>query len=113
MREGDRLFFAAKGSTKDTLVLLTNKGNMFGLQLFDLPSTSGFGEPVQKTFRFQDGEQIIACRLLGDNPECSELVFYTRKGYGFIYEVRSAWRHKEERKAHRALRLWRSCAGCL
>ena len=64
LREGDSLFFVGQASTRDGLVLLTNQGNMFGTQIIDLTSTTGYGEPVQKMFRFNDGEQIVAALIL-------------------------------------------------
>ncbi len=64
LREGDALSFVEPASTKDALLLFTNRGNMFGAQIFDLASTTGYGEPVQKMFRFGDGEQIISALVL-------------------------------------------------
>lgn len=88
IREGDSLFFTQQSSTKDTLVFLTTKGNTFGLQILDLASTTGFGEPVQKVFRFSDGEQIAACLVLkhGADLDGKEFFIFSERGYGFRYE---------------------------
>ncbi|MCB0323345.1 MAG: DNA topoisomerase IV subunit A [Bdellovibrionales bacterium] len=87
VREGDALYFAGQASTRDTLVLITNKGNVFGTQILDLAATSGYGEPVQKMFRFGDGEQIVKCLILPKDGAKGELLVYTRAGYGFRFDV--------------------------
>lgn len=85
IREGDRLLFAQAGSTRDLLALFTNYGNMFACRVSELAFTSGYGHPVQKMFRFDDGEQIMDCLLLrgGDQPIEGELFLYSFGGYGF------------------------------
>ncbi len=87
MREGDSLFFTEEASTKDTLVLFTNRGNTFGTQIIDLVSTTGYGEPVQKTFRFGDGEVVVACMVVPKDGANGEILLYSKQGYGFRYEV--------------------------
>jgi len=64
IREGDSVFFSQQASTKDTLLLFTNVGNVFGTAIYDVLATTGFGEPVQKMFRFQDGELITGALVL-------------------------------------------------
>ncbi len=92
VRPQDKLFFVRKSSTKDLLSLFTNFGNVFVCKIIDVSSTSGFGEPVQKMFRFQDGEQIVDCCLLkSDSGEAKkveqEVFLYSRDGYGFRYPM--------------------------
>ncbi|MCB0361046.1 MAG: hypothetical protein KDD44_15460, partial [Bdellovibrionales bacterium] len=91
IREGDRLLAVEKASTKDILVLFTSHGNSFGLKVYDVVSTSGFGEPVQKRFKFGDGETVIGCMVMPHNPDDlfagqSELVLLSAQGYGFRLE---------------------------
>lgn len=87
IREGDALFFAGEGNTKDSIAIFTSLGNAFVMKILDLTSTSGYGDPAQKLFKFRDGEQIVYALTLKrgeeekENPE--ELFFYTTKGYGF------------------------------
>jgi len=89
IREGDSIFFSAKADTRDTLVLFSSAGNIYTGQVFDLAATTGFGEPVQKMFRFEDGERIIACMVMNptqmeQNAESKdELLLFTRGGLGF------------------------------
>ncbi|MCB0346450.1 MAG: DNA topoisomerase IV subunit A [Bdellovibrionales bacterium] len=84
VRDGDALFFVGEASTKDYLALYTSHGNVFVLRVYDLMSTSGYGEPVQKRFKFQDGEQIVACECLDEDgtPEGEEVLLYSEGGYG-------------------------------
>ncbi len=89
LRDGDSLFFVAKADTRDSLVIFSSYGNVFVGQVFDVQATSGFGEPVQKMFRFQDGEQIAACMVLtkeqmeGEQAAKKELLVYSKGGLGF------------------------------
>ncbi len=92
LREGDSLFFAKPASTRDSLAIFTSQGNVFVSRVFDLSATSGFGEPVQKLFKFGDGEQVIACMIITRNEAGEldmekqaekEVLLYTAKGFGF------------------------------
>ncbi|MFN8390975.1 MAG: DNA topoisomerase IV subunit A [Bdellovibrionota bacterium] len=92
LREGDALSFVAKADTRDTLVIFSNQGNMYTTPVFDVTSTSGFGEPVQKMFRFADGEQIVSCMVLTreqmEKPESvkQDLLLFSAAGYGFLID---------------------------
>ena len=95
IREGDSLFFTEECSTKDTLLLFTSQGNVFGTQIMQVISTNGYGEPVQKLFSFKDGERIIDCKVRRQAPNKrqgelfshSEVLFYTERGYGFRFDI--------------------------
>lgn len=89
VREGDALFFTGQASTRDSLALVTNFGNLFVVKVFEVASTSGFGEPVQKMFRFQDGETIISAFVAEAKEESKPemLVFGTEGGLGFRMEM--------------------------
>ncbi|MCL4146283.1 UNVERIFIED_CONTAM: hypothetical protein GTU68_017526, partial [Idotea baltica] len=95
LREGDSIFFTREVSTADTLLLFTSAGNVFGVQVLNIISTNGYGEPVQKLFQFGDGEQIVAALLQGAGGDVGqaelfknrEMLFYTEKGYGFRYDI--------------------------
>ncbi|MCC6932386.1 MAG: DNA topoisomerase 4 subunit A [Deltaproteobacteria bacterium] len=85
VREGDSIDFTCAASTADSLAIFTNFGNLYVSKIYDLSSTSGFGDPVQKLFKFADGENIAVCRLIKKDAEQSEgeLLVYTRRGMGF------------------------------
>ena len=87
IREGDSLFFVSPASTKDSLAIFTNRGNLFVSKVIDIVATPGYGDPIQKLFKFEDGEVIRACdliRRLDDSPGPTEgeLLFVTRRGLG-------------------------------
>ncbi len=59
VREGDSILAIAKGSTKNTMAYFTNKGFVYVQRIADIPSTTGYGDPVQRYFNFADGEQLV------------------------------------------------------
>ncbi len=90
LRPNDSLFFAEGGSSLDLLAIFTTFGNLFIRKAAELSATSGFGDPVQKLFRFQDGEQIAECLLLKRGTEGApplQLCVATRKGLGYRLEL--------------------------
>ena len=92
IREGDKILFALQASTKDTLMLFSSKGTSFGCSVHDLSTTSGYGEPVQKLFKFSDGETITHAMILPKKTEKEKaskdkLIFATENGYGFKFPV--------------------------
>jgi DNA gyrase subunit A len=61
VREGDQLMTVLGGSTLETVVFFSNYGSAYTIRIGDIPpARSGFGDPVQKLFKFKDGERIIA-----------------------------------------------------
>ncbi len=80
VREGDSVAAAHALSTADSVVFLTNLGNIYSLRVNDFPPSSGFGDPVQKLLKFKDGERVKA--RYGGEPEGSE----KRQGRGLLVE---------------------------
>ncbi|HQZ38365.1 MAG TPA: DNA topoisomerase 4 subunit A, partial [Vicinamibacterales bacterium] len=71
LREGDGVLAAAAGSTRATVVFFSNFGTAYTARIVDVPASTGYGEPVQKLFKFKDGERVIAAfsldpRVRGD-----------------------------------------------
>jgi DNA gyrase subunit A len=66
MREGDEALALVGGSTKECLVVLTNFGSAYVCRINDVPPSTGHGTPVQKLWKFKDGERVIAA--LGTDP---------------------------------------------
>jgi len=64
LREGDSVLAAAIGSTRATMVFFTNFGVAYTSRIVDVPASTGYGEPVQKLFKFKDGERVIAAYSL-------------------------------------------------
>ena len=60
LREGDAVLAAVAGSTRATMVFFTNFGVAYTSRFVDVPASTGYGEPVQKMFKFKDGERVVA-----------------------------------------------------
>lgn len=59
LREGDRILRAHPLNTVDNVAFITNMGTLYTLKAADFPSSSGYGDPIQKILRFKDGERIV------------------------------------------------------
>ncbi|HVC19719.1 MAG TPA: DNA topoisomerase IV subunit A [Vicinamibacterales bacterium] len=71
LREGDAALAALAGSTRATVAFFTNFGTAYTCRITDIPASTGYGEPIQRLFKFRDGEQIVAAfsldpRVAGD-----------------------------------------------
>ncbi|KIG12021.1 DNA gyrase subunit A [Enhygromyxa salina] len=60
MRDGDSPLALVGGSTRESVVLFSNRGSAYVIRINDVPASSGHGTPVQKLFKFKDGEKVIA-----------------------------------------------------
>ena len=67
VRDGDEIGWIARGSTKNAAAFFTDKGGAYVLRLDDVPSTSGYGEPIQRHFSFSDGETVVGIALFDAN----------------------------------------------
>ncbi len=59
VREGDEVRWIIPASTKETLILLTDRGKAYSLRIDDIGLTTGYGEPLSARFSFADGEKIV------------------------------------------------------
>jgi len=71
LREGDQVLAAFGGSTRATCVFFSNAGAAYTCRVIDVPASTGYGEPIQRLFKFKDGERVIAAmsldpRVIGD-----------------------------------------------
>ncbi|MGE3276524.1 MAG: DNA topoisomerase (ATP-hydrolyzing) subunit A [Vicinamibacterales bacterium] len=64
LREGDAVLAAMAGSTRATVVFFTNFGVAYTARVVDVPASTGYGEPIQRLFKFKDGERIVAAYSL-------------------------------------------------
>jgi len=64
LREGDSVLFAASGSTRATIVFMTNLGVAYTCRIDTILATTGYGEPIQKHFKLKDGEKVVAAMSL-------------------------------------------------
>ncbi len=86
LREGDAILFSAIANSKDTLTLFTSQGVAYSTDVFSLSATSGYGEPMQKLFKCNDGEVVISALVTKEKQESKKLLFYTRSGIGYVGE---------------------------
>jgi DNA gyrase subunit A len=64
LREGDAVLAVLPGSTRSTAVFFTNVGVAYSARIIDVPASTGYGEPIQRFFKFRDGERVIAALSL-------------------------------------------------
>ncbi len=84
MREGDEPLALVAGSTRECIVLLTDLGSAYVTRINDVPASSGHGVPVQKLFKFKDGERVIAA--LGTDPRVMPEFAHPKPELGEEYE---------------------------
>ncbi|MFA5072635.1 MAG: DNA topoisomerase IV subunit A [Nitrospirota bacterium] len=58
-KEGDDLMALLPANTRDNIAIFSSAGKVYVLKANDLPTGSGFGEPVQSLFKFGDGERPV------------------------------------------------------
>ncbi|HKA52660.1 MAG TPA: DNA gyrase C-terminal beta-propeller domain-containing protein, partial [Candidatus Binatia bacterium] len=63
LREGDAIRAVLNGTTRDRVALFTNKGVLYVMKVYDVPASTGYGEPIQTLFNFQDGERVVMAAL--------------------------------------------------
>src|SRR4029077_19255725 len=59
VREGDEVIAVAPGSTLEHVVFFADDGAAFTMRINEVPASSGYGEPVGKFFRLDDGVKVI------------------------------------------------------
>ena len=64
VREGDVVLAVLPGSTRATVVFMTNFGVAYTARIADVPASTGYGEPIQSLFKFKDGEKVVAAQSL-------------------------------------------------
>ncbi len=65
MRQDDEIVEVLPGSTLASVVFFTSSGTAYTMRIHDVPvSARGYGDPVQKFFKFGDGERVVAAMVL-------------------------------------------------
>ncbi|TDI74674.1 MAG: DNA topoisomerase IV subunit A [Bacteroidetes bacterium] len=59
VRDGDSVGWILPGSTRESIVFFTSIGKAYTTRIDNLSSTTGYGDPVQKLFDFEDGEHVV------------------------------------------------------
>jgi DNA gyrase subunit A len=109
MREGDEPLGLVGGSTRECVVFFTNMGSAYVSRINDVPPSTGHGIPVQKLFKFKDGERVVGAvgtdprvmpEFAHEKPELGEdyeepyphFLAVTRQGYSLRFAL---WPHKD------------------
>jgi DNA gyrase subunit A len=88
-REGDDVVAVLGGNTKECLAFFTNFGSAYVCRVNDVPPSSGYGDPVQKLFKFKDGERVVDALSLDPRlkPKEENLIAVTRHGMGMQFAL--------------------------
>ncbi len=65
LRQGDELIAVLGGNTRSSVLFFSNYGVAYTIRINDIPpSPRGFGDPVQRLFKFKDGEKVVSAYSL-------------------------------------------------
>jgi DNA gyrase subunit A len=78
LREGDSVLAVLAGSTRATAVFFTNFGVAYTARVIDVPASTGYGEPIQRLFKFRDGEKVVSAVSL--DPRVTGGIAAAREG---------------------------------
>jgi DNA gyrase subunit A len=88
VREGDEVLAVFSGSTKENVVFFSNLGSAYSVRVNDIPPSTGYGDPVQKLFKFRDGERVVSGLSLDPRlGKADKLVAISRKGFGLRFAI--------------------------
>ncbi|MBK7860031.1 MAG: DNA topoisomerase IV subunit A [Archangiaceae bacterium] len=89
LREGDEVMAVVSGSLKQSLVLFSSAGAAYVTRFNDIPASTGYGDPVQKLFKFDDHERVIGALSLDkrlSHPE--KMIAISKRGYGLRFALK-------------------------
>ncbi|MFL5309019.1 MAG: DNA topoisomerase (ATP-hydrolyzing) subunit A, partial [Myxococcales bacterium] len=88
LREGDEVLAVLAGSLKSSLILFSNFGTAYVTRFNDVPASTGYGDPVQKLFKFDDQERVVGGLSLDPRlPRPEKLVGVSKRGYGLRFPL--------------------------
>src|SRR5207302_8053599 len=64
LREGDEVLAVLAGSLRSNFVIFSNFGAAYVTRFNDVRASTGYGDPVQKLFKFDDQERIVGALSL-------------------------------------------------
>jgi DNA gyrase subunit A len=95
-RDGDSVGWLSVGNTKATVTFFTDQGSAYTMRVDAVPATTGYGEPIQRHFKFADGETVVGVAVhdrrslpsgssqlglpMGDDPPPPHAVAVSREG---------------------------------
>jgi DNA gyrase subunit A len=69
VRENDELGWVIHTQTHQSVIFFTNKGKAYTLLADSIPATAGYGDPIQASFDFDDGERLVG--VFTSDERCS------------------------------------------
>jgi DNA gyrase subunit A len=87
LREGDAILAALRGSTKEAIAVFSNLGSAYVIRINDVPASTGYGEPVQKLFNFDDGERVVGATNVSAAAKDAVAVAVSKGGYGLRFNL--------------------------
>lgn len=78
MSKGEYVIATTKGSSHDTLLLFSNKGNYYNLQLNELPYEEVI--PIESLLNLLEDEKICEVITLNKNNDKKNIIFLTKNG---------------------------------
>ncbi len=91
VREGDEVMTVIGGSTRECVAFFTNRGSAYVCKILDIPPSTGYGDPVQKLFKFDDGERVVSTLSLDPRVrppmDTTNLLAVTKKGMGLRFAL--------------------------
>jgi DNA gyrase subunit A len=101
MREGDELMALVSGSLKSSLVFFSSAGSAYTTRFNDIPASTGYGDPVQKLFKFDDNERVVGALSLDPRlPIPTKMVAVSKDGYGLRFLL-EAFKEQSTRSGRR------------
>lgn len=97
IREGDEILNAHAVSTLESVAVISSMGYLYVVKSADFPSSSGYGDPIQKLLKFRDGESVVSSFVVrpikeraDDSLSENELILLVSKtGTGFVAKIPS------------------------
>jgi DNA gyrase subunit A len=88
LREGDEVMAVLAGSLKSNLVFFSNFGSAYVTRFNDVPASTGYGDPIQKLLKFDDGERVVGALSLDPRlPRPELMIGLSRRGYGLRFPL--------------------------
>jgi DNA gyrase subunit A len=86
LREGDEVMAVVSGSLKQNLVFFSSAGAAYVTRFNDIPASTGYGDPVQKLFKFDDQEHVVGALSLDKRlPIPEKMIGISKRGYGLRF----------------------------
>ncbi len=80
-KSGDGFLTKAAGKSNEAVSFITDKGRLYSVDIKDLPSARGQGEPISSKINLGQGEQIVHA-VIGRRGDY--WLLYSDKAYGFV-----------------------------